>query len=40
MDSLLEIIAERGSQKIYKPTDAIEEVEVSIIFLVIIFFCW
>ena len=39
VDSLLEIITERGSQKFYKPTDvhsvtnAIDEIEVSMIFL-------
>ena len=41
MDSLLEIITEGGSQKFYKPidvhsvTNAIDEIEVSMIFLVV-----
>ena len=45
VDSLLEIITERGIQKIYKPIDvhsvrnAIDEIEVSMIFLVATFFC-
>ena len=44
VDSLLEIITERGSQKFYKPinvhslNDAINEIEVSMIFLVVTFF--
>ena len=44
MDSLLEIITERGSQKFYKPidvhpmTNAIDNVEVSMIFLAVTFF--
>ena len=44
IDSLLEIITERGSQKFYKPidthsvTNAIDEIEVSMIFLVVTFF--
>ena len=39
VDSLLEIITEKGSQKFYKPTDvhpvtnAIDEIEVSMVFL-------
>ena len=44
-DSLLEIITETGSQKFYKPievysvTSAIDEIGVSMIFLVVTFFC-
>ena len=44
MDSLLEIITERGSQKFYKPihvhsmTNAIDEIEVSMVFLAATFF--
>ena len=44
MDSLLEIITERGSQKFYKPTDvhsvtnAIDKIEVSMAFLAVTFF--
>ena len=44
-DSLLEIIAATGSQKFYKPlevysmTNAIGEIGVSMIFLVVVFFC-
>ena len=44
MDSLLEIITEKGSQKFYKPinvhslTNAINEIKVSMIFLVVLFF--
>ena len=44
MDSLLEIITERGSQKFYKPihvhslTNAIDEIEVSMVFLAVTFF--
>ena len=44
MDSLLEIITERGSQKFYKPTDvhsetnAIDKIEVNMVFLAVIFF--
>ena len=43
MDSLLEIITERGSQKFYKPieahslTNAIDEIEISMIFLMVTF---
>ena len=42
--SLLEIITERGSQKLYKPrdvhsvTNAIDKIEVSTVFLVVPFF--
>ena len=46
VDKLIEIITnpERGSQKFYKPidiqfvTNATDEIEVSVIFLVVIFF--
>ena len=44
IESLLEIITEGGSQKFYKSidvysvTNAINEIEVSIIFLVVTFF--
>ena len=44
VDSLLEIITERGSQKFYKPADvhsvtnATEEMEVSMVFLAVTFF--
>ena len=44
VDSLLEIITERGSQKFYKPidvqpvTNAIDKIEVSMIFLAVTFF--
>ena len=44
MDSLLEIITGRGSQKFYKPIDvhsmanAIDEIEISMVFLAITFF--
>ena len=44
VDSLLEIITERGSQKLYKPidvhsvTNAIDKIEVSMVFLVVTFF--
>ena len=44
MDSLLEIITERGSQKFYKPidahsvTNAIDKIEVSVVFLAVTFF--
>ena len=44
VDSLLEIIAERESQKFYKPKDvhsvanAIDKIEVSMIVLVVTFF--
>ena len=44
VNSLLEIIKGRGSQKFYKPlnvqsvANAIDEVEVSMIFLVVTFF--
>ena len=44
MDSLLEIITERGSQKFYKPidvhsvTNAIDKIEVSMVFLAVTFF--
>ena len=44
LDSLLEIITERGTQKFYKPTDvhsltnAIDEIEVSMVFLAVTFF--
>ena len=43
VDSLLETIAKRESQKFYKPidvgslTNAINEIDVSMIFLVVIF---
>ena len=46
MDSLLEIITARGSQMFYKPievhsvTNAKDEIEVSMIFLVVTFFLW
>ena len=42
--SLLQIITERGSQKLYKPidvhsvTNAIDKIEVSMVFLVVTFF--
>ena len=42
--SLLEIITERGSQKLYKPVDvhsmtnAIDKIEVSTVFLAVTFF--
>ena len=45
VDSLLEIITITGSQKFYKPievdlvTNVIDEIGVSIIFLVVTFFC-
>ena len=45
VDSLLEIIRATGSQKFYKPievysvTNAIDKIEVSMIFLVVTFFC-
>ena len=45
VESLLEIITERKSQKFYKPIDvhsmanAIEKVEVSMVKFVVIFFC-
>ena len=45
MDSLPEKITERGSQKFYKPTkvhsvtNTIDEIEVSMIFLMVTFFC-
>ena len=44
--SLLEITKERGSQKFDKPidahsvTNAIDEIEVSMVFLVVTFLCW
>ena len=44
MVSLLEIITERGSQKLYKPidfnsmTNVIDKIEVSTVFLAITFF--
>ena len=44
VDSLLEILTERGGYEFYKPigvhsvTNAIDEIEVSIIFLVVTFF--
>ena len=44
VDSLLEIITERESQKFYKPTDvhsvtnAIDKIEVSMVFLAVTFF--
>ena len=37
VDSLLEIITATGSQKFYKP--ATDEIGVSMIFLVVTFFC-
>ena len=46
VDSLLEIIAATGSQKFYKPlevysmTNAIDEIGVSMIFLVVTFYYW
>ena len=46
VDRLLEIITERGSQKFYNPievhsvTNAIHEIEVSMIFLVVTCFLW
>ena len=45
VDSLLEIITATGSQKFYKPievdpmTNTIDEIGVSMIFLVVTFFC-
>ena len=45
VDSLLEIITATGIQKFYKPieldsvTNAIDEIRVSMIFLVVTFFC-
>ena len=45
VESLLEIITATGSQKFYKPievysmTNAIDEIGVSMIFLVVTFFC-
>ena len=45
VDSLLEIITATGSQKFYKPVDvysvtnAVDEIEVNMIFLVVTFFC-
>ena len=44
VESLLEIITERGSQKFYKPidvhsvTNAIDKIEVSMVFLAVTFF--
>ena len=44
VDSLLEIITERGSPKFYKPidvhsvTNAIDKIEVSLVFLAVTFF--
>ena len=44
VDSLLEIITEKGSQKFYKTTDvhsvinAIDEIEVTMFFLAVTFF--
>ena len=44
VDSLLEIITERGSQKFYKPidvhsvTNVIDKIEVSMVFLAVTFF--
>ena len=44
MDSLLEIITERGSQKFYKPidvhsvTNAIDKIKVSMVFLAVTIF--
>ena len=44
VNRLLEIITERGSQKFYKPTDvhsvtnAIDKIEVSMVFLAVTFF--
>ena len=44
VDSLLEIITDRGSQKFYKPidvhsvTNAIDKIEVSTVFLAVTFF--
>ena len=45
VDSLLEIITATGSQKFYKPievysvTNTIDEIGVSMIFLVVTYFC-
>ena len=45
VDSLLEIITATGSQKFYKPVDvysvtnAVDEIKVNMIFLVVTFFC-
>ena len=45
VDSLLEIITATGSQKFYNPVDvysvtnAVDEIEVNMIFLVVTFFC-
>ena len=45
VDSLLEIITATGSHKFYKPVDvysvtnAVDEIEVNMIFLVVTFFC-
>ena len=45
VDSLLEIITATGSQKFYKPVDvysvtnAVDEIDVNMIFLVVTFFC-
>ena len=45
VDSLLGIITATGSQKFYKPVDvysvtnAVDEIEVNMIFLVVTFFC-
>ena len=44
VDSLLEIVTERGTQKFYKPTDlhsvtnAIDKIEVSMVLLAVTFF--
>ena len=45
VERLLEILTERRSQTFYNPidasvTNAIEEIELSIIFLVVTIFCW
>ena len=45
VDNLIEIVTERRSQKFYKPTEvhsvtnAIDEIEVSMIILMVTFFC-
>ena len=45
VDSLLEILTATGSQKFYKPVDvysvtnAVDEIKVNMIFLVVTFFC-
>ena len=45
VDNLIEIVTERRSQKFYKPievhsvTNAIDEIEVSMIIFMVTFFC-